>query len=61
MIKKSVMKKVCSTHESLGILRGFVGKSEGNRKQGRPEFILVDITMDFREIGLDGMQRINLA
>jgi hypothetical protein len=43
-------------HESLGMIRGFVGKSDENNPQRRPEYRLEsNIKIDFREKGLDGM------
>jgi hypothetical protein len=43
-------------HESLGMLRGFVGESEENTPRGKPEYRLEsNIKIDFIEIGLDGM------
>jgi hypothetical protein len=48
--------------EGIGFYRFLVGRSEGKRPLGRPrrkwEY---NIKMDFREIGIDGANRIQLA
>jgi hypothetical protein len=35
-VKKAVMGKACRMHESLGMLRGFAGKSERNKPYLNP-------------------------
>jgi hypothetical protein len=46
----------------MSIYRILVGKPEGKRPLGRPRGRCVDnIKMDLREIGWDGMHRIDLA
>jgi hypothetical protein len=48
--------------EKRNAYRILVGKAEGKRPLGRPRRMWVDnIKMDLREIGLDGMDWINLA
>jgi hypothetical protein len=48
--------------EKMNGYRILVGNPEGNRPLGRPRRRLVDsIKMDLREIGWDGMDRIDLA
>jgi hypothetical protein len=48
--------------EKKNAYRILIGKPEGKRPLGRPRLKLVDnIKMDFREIGWDGMDWIDLA
>jgi hypothetical protein len=57
------MGRACSTNgEKRNAYRILVGKPEGRRPLGRPRRRWVDnIKIDLREIGLDGMDWINLA
>jgi hypothetical protein len=51
-----------ATGEGRGVYRVLVGRPEGKRPQGRPRRMWEDnIKMDFREIGLDGTNWIQLA
>jgi hypothetical protein len=47
--------------ETRNAYRILVGKPEGKRPLGRPRRRWVDIKMDLREIGWDGMDWIDLA
>jgi hypothetical protein len=48
--------------EGRGVYRVLVGRPEGKRPLGRPIRRWEDnIRMDFREIGIDGVNRIQLA
>jgi hypothetical protein len=55
----------CGTHgggEGRGVYRVFVGRPEGKRSLGRPRRRWEDnIKMDLREIGIDGVNWIQLA
>jgi hypothetical protein len=56
------MGRACSTNGTkLNAYKILVGKLEGTRPLGRPRRRWVDnIKMDFRDIGLGGMARIDL-
>jgi hypothetical protein len=57
------MGRACSTNgENSNAYRILVGKPEGKRPLGRPRHKWVDnIKMDLRELGLCGMERIDLV
>jgi hypothetical protein len=57
------MGRACSTNgEKRNAYRILVGKPEGKRQLGRPRCRWVDnITIDVREIGLDGVDCTDLA
>jgi hypothetical protein len=57
------MDRACNTNlEKRNAYRIFVGNPEGKRPVGRPRRTWVNnIRMDLREIGLDGMDWIDLA
>jgi hypothetical protein len=53
--------RACSTNgENRNAYRIFVGKPDGKKPLGRPRRRWVDIKMDVREIGWDGMDWIDL-
>jgi hypothetical protein len=62
-VKEDEMRRACSTKgEKRNAYRILVGKPEGKRPLGRPRRRWVDkVKMDLREIGLDGMDWIDLA
>ena len=47
--------------ERSGVYRVLVGKPEGKRPLGGPRRRWENIKMDFREVGCEGMDRIELA
>jgi hypothetical protein len=61
-VKEDETGRTCSTHEKRNAYRILVGKPEVTRLLGRRRCGWVDnIKIDFREIGWDGMDRIDLA
>jgi hypothetical protein len=63
MTKEAEMGRAYSTNgEKRNAYRIFVGMPEGKRSLGRPRHKWVEnIKMDLREIGLDGIEWIDLA
>jgi hypothetical protein len=56
------MSRACGTNgEQRNVYRILVGKTEGTGPLGRPRLIWVDINMNLRELGWDGLNWINLA
>jgi hypothetical protein len=62
-VKEDEMGRACSTNgEKINACRIWVGKPEGKRPLGRPRRRWVDcIKIDFREIGWEGVDWIDLA
>jgi hypothetical protein len=61
IIKRRWAGHVARIWEKRNSYRILVGKPEGKRPLGRPRHRWVDINMDLREIGWDGMDCIDLA
>jgi hypothetical protein len=62
-MKENEVGGTCGTHgEGRGVYRVLVGRPEGRRPLGRPRRRWKDnIKMDLREIGIDGVNWIQLA